>query len=59
VRDAPDEGVDPVAGNEGVGRRQRLAKLNQGRVEADLLLGLAQGGRAEVGVLRVAAAARK
>src|SRR5436305_2364445 len=57
MRDAPDEGMNPVAGDEGVGRRQFLAKLNLGRVEADLLLRLAQRGRAEVGVLRIAAAA--
>ena len=55
----PDEGVDPVAGDEGRGRRQRPAQLDRGRVEADLLLGLAQRRRAEVGVARVAAPAGK
>jgi len=57
VRDAADERVDAVAGDEGVGRRQRLAELDRGGVEADLLLGLAQRGRGEVGVRRVATAA--
>jgi len=57
VRDAADEGVDAVAGDEGVGRRQRLAELDRGRVEADLLLGLAQRRRGEVGVCVVLAAA--
>jgi hypothetical protein len=46
VRDAPDERVDPVAGDESVGRRQLLTELDEGGIEADLLLGLAQRGRA-------------
>jgi hypothetical protein len=54
-----DEGVDAVAGDERVRGRQRLAQFDYPRVEADLLLGLAQSGRAEVGVAGVAAAARK
>lgn len=59
VGDAPDERVDPVAGDEGVGRRQLLAQLDDGGIEADLLLGLAQRGRTEVGVLGIAAPAGK
>ena len=50
--DQADEGVDPVAGDEGRGRRQGAAELDRGGVEADLLLGLAQGGRQQVGVAR-------
>ena len=45
VGDAADEGVDAVAGDEGAGGRQLLAELDDRRVEADLLLGLAQRGR--------------
>jgi hypothetical protein len=54
-----DEGVDAIAGGEGIGRRQGLAELDLAWVEADLLLRLAQGGRAEVGVAGVVAAAGK
>ena len=50
VRDVADEGVDAVAGDEGRGRRQRLADLDRAGVEADLLLGLAQRRRLQVGV---------
>jgi hypothetical protein len=57
--DVPDEGVDKVAGDEGPGRRQRLADLDQGRIEPDLLLGLAQRGGGEVSVTRVPAPARE
>lgn len=59
VRDVADEGVDEVVGDEGPGRRQRLADLDLGGVEADLLLRLPQRRRLEVGVVLVAAAARK
>jgi hypothetical protein len=59
VRDVADEGVDPVAGDEGVGRRQRLADLDLGGIEANLLLRLAQRGRLQVGVGRIAASARE
>jgi hypothetical protein len=54
-----DEGVDSVAGDEGVGGRQLFAQLDFGRVQANLLLGLAQRGCAEVGVARVAPTAGK
>jgi len=53
MRDTPDEGVDAVAGGEGVGRRQLLAQLDDCGIEADLLMGLAQGGDAEVGITRI------
>jgi hypothetical protein len=59
VRDAPDERVDAVAGDEGRGRRQRLADLDQRGVEADLLPGLAQRRGDEVGVALVPAASRE
>ncbi|MEZ5077482.1 MAG: hypothetical protein R2725_08570 [Solirubrobacterales bacterium] len=49
--------MDPVAGDEGAGGRQPLAELDQRRVEADLLLGLADRGGGEVGVFLVVAAA--
>ncbi len=55
--DPPDEGVDAVAGDEGVGRRQRLAELDDGRVEADLLLASRSAVGGEVGVAVVPAAA--
>ena len=55
--DVADEGVDEVVGDEGLDRRQRLAGLDLSRVEADLLLGLAQRRRPQVGVALVAAAA--
>jgi hypothetical protein len=45
VRHVADEGVDEVVGDEGPGRRQRLADLDLGGVEADLLLRLPQRGR--------------
>jgi len=57
VGDVADEGVDEVVGDEGLYRRQRLAGLDPGGVEPDLLLGLAQRGRPQVGVALVAAAA--
>jgi hypothetical protein len=54
-----DEGVDAVAGDEGVGRRQCVAQLDRRRIEADLLVSLAQRGRREVGIGLVLAAARE
>jgi hypothetical protein len=57
VGDAADEGVDPVAGDEGAGGVQGLAELDLRGVESDLLPGLAQGGGGEVGVVVVTAAA--
>ena len=48
--DAADEGVDAVAGDECHGGGQRLAQLDGGRVEADLLLCLAQRRRGQVRV---------
>ena len=42
--DQADEGVDLVAGDEGADRGQGAGDLDVGAVEADLLLGLAQGG---------------
>jgi hypothetical protein len=59
IGDAADEGVDAVTGDEGLGRLERLAELDRGGVEADLLLRLAQRGGGEVGVVLVAAAARE
>jgi hypothetical protein len=52
--DVAEEGVDAVPGDEGSGGRQLCGDLDGGRVEADLLLGLADGGRREVGVVLVA-----
>jgi hypothetical protein len=57
VGDVADEGVDDEVGDEGPGRRQRLADSHLARIEADLLLRLAQRRRFQVGVLGVAAAA--
>jgi hypothetical protein len=51
--------VDAVRGDEGPGGRQPLAELDQGGVEPDLLLGLADRGRGEVRVGLVVAAARE
>ena len=59
VRDVADEGVDDVVGDEGPRRRQRLARLDPSGIEPDLLLGLAQRRRPQVGVALVAAAARE
>ena len=52
VRRQADEGVDPVAGDEGRDRRQGADQLDRGGVEGDLLLGLAQRRRRQVGVAR-------
>jgi hypothetical protein len=49
--------VDAVAGGERRRRREGAAELDRRRVEADLLLGLAQRGGGEVGVALVLAAA--
>jgi hypothetical protein len=57
VGDVADEGVDAVTGGEGRRRRQPLAELDPGGVEADLLLRLAQGGGAQIGVALVPAPA--
>ena len=46
--DEPDEREDPVAGHEGAHGRQGAHELDPGRIEPDLLLGLAQRGRAQV-----------
>jgi hypothetical protein len=59
VRDMAEEGMDAVTGDEGLSWRQRLAKLDQRGVEADLLLGLAKRRGGEVGVALVSAAPRK
>jgi hypothetical protein len=50
VGDAADEGVDAVAGDEGRRRRQLLTELDRSRIEADLLVGLAQRRGGQVGV---------
>ncbi len=55
----PTKGWTTVAGDEGPGRRQAFAQLDDARVEADLLLRLAQRRRSQVGVAVVAAAARE
>ena len=46
--DDSDEREDPVPGHEGADRRQRAHDFDAARVEADFLVGLAQGGRAQV-----------
>jgi hypothetical protein len=51
--------VDEVAGYEGLDRPQRLAQLDAGGVEPDLLLRLAQRRRRQVGVTLVLASARE
>jgi hypothetical protein len=57
VGDEADEGVDAEVGDEGRGRRQRPDQLDPARGEGDLLLGLAQRRRRQVGVDLVLAAA--
>jgi hypothetical protein len=57
VGDGADERVDAVAGDEGRDRGQRAGQADRGGVESDLLLGLAQRRRRQVGVARVLAAA--
>jgi hypothetical protein len=50
VRDAADEGVDPVPGDEGRGGGEGAADVDVARRQGDLLLGLAQRGPDQVGV---------
>ena len=59
VTDQADERMDLVGGDEGADRRQRPDQLHRAGLEADLLLGLAQGGRPQVLVGLVLAAARE
>jgi hypothetical protein len=59
MRDAADEGVDAVAGDESAGGGELLAELDRRGLEADLLMGLAQRGGCEVGVGVVLASAGK
>jgi hypothetical protein len=54
-----EEGVDAVPGDEGPGARQLCGDLDDGGVEADLLLSLAYRGRREIGVIVVAPPARE
>jgi hypothetical protein len=54
--DGADEGVDAVAGDKGRDRREGADQLDGGGVESDLLLGLAQRGRREVGIVGILAA---
>jgi hypothetical protein len=57
--DQADEGVDQVAGDERRGRGKLAQDLDVDARQADLLLGLAQRGFAQIGVLGVVAAAGK
>jgi hypothetical protein len=59
VRDAADERVDAVAGDERRGGGEGAAQLDVAASERDLLLGLAQGGPDQVGVGRVPPPARE
>jgi hypothetical protein len=59
VRDPADEGVDPEPGDECRGRGEGAADVDFARRQGDLLLGLAQRGGDQIGVVGVAAAARE
>jgi hypothetical protein len=55
--DEPDEGIDRVVGGDGGRRLQRADELDRAGRQADLLLGLAQGGQPQVGLVVVLAPA--
>ena len=55
--DQPDERIDRVVGDEGRRRLERAEQVDGAGRQADLLVRLAQGGRAQVRVLVIAAAA--
>jgi hypothetical protein len=57
--DEPDERVDGVVGGDRRRRLQGADELDRAARQADLLLGLAQGRQAQVGLVVVLAAARE